>query len=412
MELHIKTRYVLVGDDLQVKENAIITIDVESGMITSIEKSWSSRGIIEIPSSIAIPTLVNSHLHILDAAFPELGEGLPPEELVALPYGLKYRMLRRLNERIIRENVKAIFKSLMNQGCAIFCTYVEEGKYNLKILKDVAREFHGIHAILLAQGNWKNLCEEKVIQILNELLEEADGIGLDTVFDFHQTLMAKVNQIVKGIGRHVHVHVSETPSLNYRRDVEYVVTYLKPQAIIHGTYLRESDISLLRDVGCSWIICPRSNALLVHNIPSIKLIIKVIDNGVNVCLGTDNVAWNDVNLWREMNFLYVMSRLLSKDNDPADVARKILFMATIAPRRLFDLKNHLKGIDEGMEANLIVIAGSFVNYSHNIYVSLVKRVCSEHVRFMFVNKYVYVKGREYVLEEAIRNNIFDMYSRW
>ncbi len=58
-------------------------------------------------------------------------------------------------------------------------------------------------------------------------------------------------------------------------------------------------------MGIPVVSCPRSNGSLGVGIPPIM---DMIDRGINVCLGTDNVMLNSPNMFKEMEYALKVTR--------------------------------------------------------------------------------------------------------
>ncbi|SDK45511.1 Cytosine/adenosine deaminase [Maridesulfovibrio ferrireducens] len=70
---------------------------------------------------------------------------------------------------------------------------------------------------------------------------------------------------------------------------------------IHCVKVSESDIKILADTGTNVCLCPRSNEFIGEGRAPWE---KIINSGINTCLGTDSIASNhDLNMWNELEYL-------------------------------------------------------------------------------------------------------------
>ncbi|MEJ2470132.1 MAG: amidohydrolase family protein [Desulfuromonadales bacterium] len=70
--------------------------------------------------------------------------------------------------------------------------------------------------------------------------------------------------------------------------------------VIHGVQVDADDMTRLRKVGCSVVLCPRSNAALQVGKAPLR---DYLQAGVNLCLGTDSLASApNLSLWEELAF--------------------------------------------------------------------------------------------------------------
>ena len=79
-----------------------------------------------------------------------------------------------------------------------------------------------------------------------------------------------------------------------------------PAIAAHGVYLEEADIEVLKQRNVSVAHCPVSNLKLGSGIADIY---KLMNSGVNVCLGTDGAASNNnLNLFKEANIAALIAK--------------------------------------------------------------------------------------------------------
>jgi 5-methylthioadenosine/S-adenosylhomocysteine deaminase len=109
---------------------------------------------------------------------------------------------------------------------------------------------------------------------------------------------------------------------------------------------------LLRDGGVSVAHNPGSNLKLANGIAPVQ---QLLDNGVNVSLGTDGAASNNnLNLFEEMHLAALLQKWLRRDAE-ALPAREVLRMATIRGARALGLDAELGSLEVGKQADVIVI---------------------------------------------------------
>ena len=120
----------------------------------------------------------------------------------------------------------------------------------------------------------------------------------------------------------------------------------------HGVHLLENEIEMLAESGCHIAHCPSSNLKLASGIAPIS---KLLDNCVNVGLGTDSAASNNrLDMFAEMR----LSALLAKGvNENATVipAHQALEMATINAAKAIGLEEKIGSIEIGKFADLTAV---------------------------------------------------------
>ena len=116
---------------------------------------------------------------------------------------------------------------------------------------------------------------------------------------------------------------------------------------VHANCLSDTDVQLLAVTGTSVVHCPNTHRFFRRATPPLE---KLLQAGVNVCLGTDSLASNrSLNLFLEMRELArVFPQLL-----PA----QILALATTHAARALRLSDRFGLISVGATADLIAVPG-------------------------------------------------------
>lgn len=120
----------------------------------------------------------------------------------------------------------------------------------------------------------------------------------------------------------------------------------------HCVKINNSDIKLLHKNSVNVATAPSSNAKLGNGAAPIK---KMLDNGINVCLGTDSAASNNtLNMFREMNILSLIHK--AKKETAVDFSAKdVLKTATLNPAKALNMKDQIGIISQGAFADLIFL---------------------------------------------------------
>lgn len=113
----------------------------------------------------------------------------------------------------------------------------------------------------------------------------------------------------------------------------------------HVNYVNDADIDLLARSGAAVAYCPRTHRFFEHPPHPYG---RMLDRGVNVCLGTDSLASAD-----SLSILDDLRFLRQIDSSLADEA--LLEMATVRGARAAGLEMELGSIDLGKRADLVVI---------------------------------------------------------
>jgi 5-methylthioadenosine/S-adenosylhomocysteine deaminase len=125
-----------------------------------------------------------------------------------------------------------------------------------------------------------------------------------------------------------------------------------PTVAAHGIYVDTDDRRLLREGSVSVAHNPGSNLKLANGIAPVQ---ALLDEGVNVSLGTDGAASNNnLNLFEEMHLAALLQKWLRRDAE-ALPARQVLRMATIRGARALGLEDRIGSLEVGKQADVIMI---------------------------------------------------------
>lgn len=364
----INVGMALVGDELRTRRR--VSIEIEGGVIKSIRDGFKSNG-ATFKSGIAMPALVNAHIHVLDYAFQEVGLDLGLSELVSEPHGLKHRLIAKLSPREVLRSSLNLFNKLVEQGvytAIVFCERADVVDYLRQISQRV-----GLNVVLLTRPKRMDGS-----LLLDEALERADGLGLDSPLRYTTDELAQMKLRCTERGLFKAVHVSETPQTHERGDFKLALEVFDADMMVHGVYLEEDEVRELSSKGTSLALCPRSNMWFSSGLPPLSQLVK---HGTNLLLGTDNAGWVNPDIWRELEALFNVSRLQGLSLNPEDVLK----MATVNVRKVKNLKVPSNVLEEGAQANLVVLDGEELGlrFSKNVHASIVKRGCAEAVIFRY-----------------------------
>lgn len=139
--------------------------------------------------------------------------------------------------------------------------------------------------------------------------------------------------------------------------------------LFHGVYMSEEDIELVAKHQSSVVHCPLSNLDTGAGIADIN---TMLENGVNVCLGTD---YSHTNVWELMRLTYYLLKI----KNPVDKysAEDIFKMVTVNGAKAYKLEDDVGQIKEGYKADLVFIKKdpdlepvldkeNFSNYLYNL----------------------------------------------
>ncbi len=341
-----------------------VCVDKRKGVIKEIgEEKIRAR-----VNGIIIPGFINAHVHLGDSVAKDvLFKNL--DELVKPPSGIKHQILKSTPSRKLRAAMRSSLSEMLFTGTSHFIDFREGGVKGVKALRssmqDLSAKKMSIRGAVLGRPE----SEEE----LDVLLNECDGLGISGANDLEYEDLVKLRSIARKRGKYFAIHAGERD----RSDVDTALS-LEPDILIHMTHASPGDLRHVADSGIPIAICPRSNfATGVAGVskPDVK---KMVELGICVALGTDNVMLNSPCLFSEMEFA---SKIFLID----DV--EVLRMATANGAKILDIDGETGVIEAGKTANFTVINknSNNIRYSKNLMRTIVRRARADDV-LAIVNK--------------------------
>jgi cytosine/adenosine deaminase-related metal-dependent hydrolase len=402
MSTLIRNVSMLFGEEFQQINNGFITID--NGAITSLgaEEPPTSRQEVEFVMNgsglLAIPGLIDAHVHMGDSFVKDIGIGSSLKDLVHPIQGLKTKLLKSVGHDQICEAINATSHDMIASGITTFVDFREGGLTGVQLaLKALEHNRH--RAIILGRPNY-HFNEDEVIyeapltaDIMRELFETIDlcgGVGVSGPNEYTNNAMQQISTLTKGKRKLLATHAAEsaeTRKFSLEKfsvtEVERALRYLEPDFIVHLTNSTQDDIHKLSDRRIPVVCCPRANAILGVGFPPI---LELFEAGVTVALGTDNVMLNAPDMFREMDYA---SRMLRATHRNAGVmnSKAIFKMATLNAACALRLESLLGSIEEGKRADIVFLDLNTENlrFSKDLIASIVHRARPEDIKCVMVD---------------------------
>ncbi|MDM7935734.1 MAG: amidohydrolase family protein, partial [Methanothrix sp.] len=339
---------IIYGDDLEPSEGYIV---IRDGIIREVGEGRVEADI----EGIVCPMFVNSHVHLGDSAFkdPPL---MPLHELVG-PGGLKERLLHGSSPGLLIEGMRRSMELMLATGTCAFADFREGGPEGVEMLIEARRGLPLVSRILgrprprevsIHEGCW--------------------GLGISSTRDHDTVWLRRAVEAARGAGRVVAIHAGEAGD----DDIAGALS-LEPDLLVHMTRASEGDLSKVAASGISVVVCPRSNVMTGAGLPNVK---RMVELGITVGVGTDNVMLNSPDIFDEMRFI---SRALLHDD------RQVFKMCTLNGARILGVDQRLGSICEGKEGRVMVVDRSSNNMwgSQSPLASIVRRAGPSDILAVF-----------------------------
>jgi len=329
---------IIFGDEFEPIDG-ILTI--EDGIIKDIEEKKIAT------DTIIAPCFVNAHTHIGDSVIKD-PPYLPLEELVRPPHGLKHRALAEATYRDLVTSMIATIQDMIRTGTCVFADFREGGLDGVRALRDALGPDKKIEVKIFGRPFGGDM----------SYLDSCDGTGLSSTNDLEVDFIKDIVKRTKEKGRKFAIHAGERDASDISPALE-----LEPDLLIHLTHAGEGDIRSVSEANIPVVACLRSNFITGAGIPPIK---KMLDEGILVAAGTDNVMLNSVNMFSEMEFL-------SKTNIYDD--RQVFMLCTLNGAKVLGIDTELGSIEKGKSARLMILTKKSNNMQgiKNILGGLVRR---------------------------------------
>ncbi len=245
---------------------------------------------------VAIPALVNGHVHSADFKLISKGYGKNTSALVG-KNGLKKELLAKLTVEEQRDTIRQFVRKSKTEGSFVVFDFREGGVEGSRIAREASRE-EEIQYFILGRTS-----ETEEIE---QLSKWADGIGIPDATRWDRQKIEEMIEQAKSMGLFTAIHVSETKKARNRfleregeSDIEFALD-LGIDMLVHLTHATQRDLELLIRSEAIPVFCPRSNAYLSNGAPPIS---RFLEKNTPFLLGTDNVFISSPNLFREADFL-------------------------------------------------------------------------------------------------------------
>ena len=363
---------ILEGSGLQLRDNAFLVI--EDNLIIEIGSGTPDES-TDLCGALVFPSFVDAHTHIADSIVKEGGIGLPTEEAVSPPDGLKYRCLRELSPEELKISLASAIDELLINGITAFADFREGGTGGVAALKEVAAG-KPIEAVIFGEPDFP-LGSDNYLMEASPLLKSADGMGIGDIAGYSKSALSTLMELHEKEGKRLAVHVAETNNAQQRcletwgkSEVERALEF-NPALFIHFTNPVSGDLDLARKSRIPIVCCSRTNCIIADGIPPFGEFIKM---NLPLALGTDNMMFTSPDMFREMDWF---SRLARGESGRADAVspKEVLSIATLGGARSLGLETKLGSLEEGKAASFIALDSNSINLRgiRNIHSAIVHR---------------------------------------
>ncbi|NQU81962.1 MAG: amidohydrolase family protein [Bacteroidetes bacterium] len=355
---------LLIKKGLVVTQNPrrdIIKADIliEDGKIKEISNNIhlykKNTQVINATNKLILPGLINCHLHSDSFVYKGMGDNLRLFEQ------LKDPILNSIWDNLSKENLYFAALSTYCECIKNGITFVNDVPYSQFFIKELIKamkrtkirgaitSFDHSNGADIDNRLFIKLCEDaNIMPIMHLPSEESmDTKKLNDFQDFFQYLkQGHISECIERIN--IIKKKYNTSSVELLNNVKLVNSLLQ---IVHGNHLTENDIKLIKKHNSKLLITPSTELKLQDGIYDIR---RLTDRNILIGLGTDGSIWNNSNdIFREMKILLLNQNGLY--GVKSFNAQKALDMATIDGAKCFGIDDKVGSIEEGKEADIILL---------------------------------------------------------
>ncbi len=353
---------VLEDHAVAVNQDTIVAIaDVDT-----IKAEYESANWVELDQHLLIPGLVNTHTHAAMTLLRGYADDLPLQQW--------------LNEHIWPAEAQWVDASFVEAGTNLAIAEMLLGGTtcfnDMYFFPDVSAkcaENAGIRACVgLIVIDFPSAWASGTDDYISRGLAVRDSIRhsnlLTCAFAPHapytvgDEAFEKIAVFSEELDCRIHIHLHETPqeiteSLERfgMRPIERLDGFgllTHKMLAVHATQLLPEEIEIIASRGVNVVHCPRSNLKLASGNCQVK---KLMDAGINVCLGTDGASSNNnLDMIGELNVASLLAKGIS--HDPTALgAYQALAAATINGARALGLDDKIGSIEVGKQADMVAV---------------------------------------------------------
>lgn len=373
----------IIKGDIYIEDDKIIEVG-------SLEKFEADK-VIDGTNFLTMPGFVNCHTHVAMSYFRNYGNDT---DLMTWLNDYIFPVEEKLNDEIVYNASLLSFAEMIKSGATCFADMyffeestikaLEKGKLRAQISRGLSYPDPSDYRIN------ENINLYKKFNGNDDKIEIA--LGPHAVYTVNKEYLRKIASIAREYNMPIHIHLSETKFENDQcmkkygqsptRVFEECGIFDSRTIAAHGVYLSDEDLKILSEKKVSIVHNPTSNLKLSSGILDVK---RLMDAGINVCLGTDSAASNNKqSMLREIQ----MAALLAKYHSPdALKAFDILKMATVNGGKALGLFDQIASIEKGKKADLILINLDNINHlpNNDIVSSICYSTYEDDIKYVFID---------------------------
>ncbi|WP_416755109.1 amidohydrolase [Mycoplasma sp. VS42A] len=399
MKILIKNATIITMDDV----NKVIydgNVYIEDKYIVNVtqdlDPEFQADKVIDAHGNVLMPGLINCHTHIAMTILRNHADDVNLEDWL---FNCIFPVEAKMGVQEVYYGAKLGMLEMIASGTTTFLDmYFQEAQVAKAASEVNIRAFLGTG--ITRDSLERNLQETRDLYNKYKDSDLVQGIvSPHSVYTNDEEDLVACAQLLKELGCLHTIHLNESKAEVKNAIAKYGINSLQEAyetgnltnrtVVAHGVHLTQGDIELVKRVGCSIAHNPCSNLKLSSGILPVA---QLLDEGVNVCLGTDGAASNNnLDMFEEMKFASLIQKGVF-DEPTLLPAWETLKMATVNGAKALHMQESLGKVEPGFLADLILVDINNINHTPkaNIINSLVYSTNSKDVYTTIINgKIVY-----------------------
>ncbi|MBD5521474.1 MAG: amidohydrolase [Lachnospiraceae bacterium] len=365
MGIVIKNALVIVpqGTEDVIKETSLYIEKDRIAGIGQAPSGFSEDKVIDGTDKLVIPGLINCHTHSYMSFMRNVADDLSFMDWL---FGTIDPIEQQMTDEDTYWGANLAIIEMMKSGTTCF----NDMQMNIHQTTRAVKE-SGMRAVI-SRGLVGNGNDEGGQMRLRQAYEERDAakdcdrlsfvLGPHAPYTCDDEFLKIVSNEAKKNGMGIHIHLSESVSEIEQIKEKYGCTPIElaqrtgifdvPAIAAHCVQVTDADIDILKAHNVSVVTNPASNMKLGNGFAPIA---KMLEKGVNVCLGTDGAASNNcLNMFHELSLLTLIHKGTGKT--PQCISAKEGFrIATINGAKALGMEKEIGSIEVGKKADLAIL---------------------------------------------------------
>jgi 5-methylthioadenosine/S-adenosylhomocysteine deaminase len=369
------------------------SIRIEGDRIVEIKKGLKGKG-IDCSGKVVMPGLINTHAHLGMHSL----RGLCDDETLFNWLDIVNKEEEKFSvEQILANTEEGIRECIRNGTSCVYDSY-KYAPERIKIFEKLG--MRGFVSSTVTKP--RHLAHvDRLVHSTKESPLVKPIVAAHSPYRCSKEVLESIRDISREHNMMRRIHIAET-----RKEVEDTrketgmtsIRYLdsigwlgKRTILVHSTFVDDEEIKLMAKHGCSVSHNPISNMKLGAG--GVAPIVKMIDAGVNVGLGTDSVVSNnDLDMFEELKVTCLLHK--HHNADPKCMTyQKSLDLATIGGAKCLGMKD-IGCIKKGMLADIITLDMKNINPVLSLVSNIVYCANGNTVRDSIINGRLVMQDRK------------------